>query len=92
MKNFNWEKFMDKDNKIAVHCKTEEEAIDFCRQMDGHGLKWCDSVSYIEENNWEKYKKETCYLNDGTFTNMFSCEDCADKLLEWSDYIKKIFN
>lgn len=34
---FNWEEFMDKNNKIAVHCKTEEEAIDFCRQMDAHG-------------------------------------------------------
>lgn len=23
---FNWKEFMDKNNKIAVHCKTEEEA------------------------------------------------------------------
>ncbi len=26
---FNWDEFKDADNKIAVHCKTEEEAKDF---------------------------------------------------------------
>lgn len=31
---FNWEEFMNRNNKIAVHCKTEKEAIDFCKQMD----------------------------------------------------------
>lgn len=29
MKKFNWNEFKNKYNKIAVHCKTEEEAIDF---------------------------------------------------------------
>lgn len=32
---FNWEEFLDINNKIAVHCKTEEEANDFYKQMDG---------------------------------------------------------
>lgn len=39
MKKFNWEEFLDRNNKIAVHCKTEEEAKDFCNQMNEHGLK-----------------------------------------------------
>lgn len=30
---FNWDEFLDSNNKIAVHCKTEEEAEDFCTQM-----------------------------------------------------------
>ncbi len=36
---FNWEEFKDADNKIAVHCKTEEEAKDFCKQMNEKGMK-----------------------------------------------------
>ena len=36
---FNWDEFLDENNKIAAHCKTEEEAIDFCKQMDEHGTK-----------------------------------------------------
>lgn len=39
MKKFNWEEFKDKNNKITVHCKTEEEAKDFCKQMHEHGMK-----------------------------------------------------
>lgn len=49
MKKFNWEEFKDKNNKIAVHCKTEEEAKDFCKQMHEHGLKWCSGASYIKK-------------------------------------------
>ena len=40
MKKFNWDEFKNKDNKIAMHCKTEEEAKDFCKQMHEHGMKW----------------------------------------------------
>lgn len=29
---FDWGRFIDKKNRIAVHCKTEE-ADDFCRNM-----------------------------------------------------------
>lgn len=36
---FNWDEFKDTDNKIAVHCKTEEEAKDFCKQMHEKGMK-----------------------------------------------------
>lgn len=31
MKEFNWSEFKDVNNIIAVHCKTEEEAKDFCK-------------------------------------------------------------
>lgn len=59
MKEFNWEEFKDKNNKIAVHCKTEEEAKDFCNQMYEHGMKWNNSTnSYIERTNWHVSKKK----------------------------------
>lgn len=45
MKQFNWEEFKDGNNKIAVHCKTEEEAKDFCKQMHEHGLKLTQAPS-----------------------------------------------
>lgn len=48
---FNWDEFKNKDNKIAVHCKTEEEAIDFCKRMHEHGMKWCTGKSYMEKTN-----------------------------------------
>lgn len=79
---------MNTSNKIVVHCKTEEEAIDFCKQMDEHGLKWRNRDSYLEENNWNIYKEKTCYDSDGSFgTKNISYINYT--ILEWSDYIKK---
>ena len=92
MKQFNWEEFKDKNNKIAVHCKTEEEAKDFCKQMYEHGLKWDNSTnSYIERTNWHVLKEKTCYTNHGRYCekDYYIENDC--EILEWSDYMKKEF-
>lgn len=92
MKQFNWEEFKDGNNKIAVHCKTEEEAKDFCKQMHEHGLKWYNSTkSYIERTNWHVFKEKTCYTNHGRYCDKdyYVENDC--EILEWSDYMKKEF-
>lgn len=85
---FNWEKFMNKDNNIAVHCKTEEEAIDFCKKMDKLGMRWTSGEYYSTNNNWKTYKGRTCYTNNGYFgTKEGSLNDY--KIYEWSDYMIK---
>ena len=91
MKKFNWNEFKNKDNKIAVHCKTEEEAKDFCRQMHGHGMKWCTGKSYMEKTNYEEYKGETCYVGSGMFSSYWYYNSEGYKILEWSDYMQKEF-
>ena len=57
MKKFNWDEFKNKDNKIVMHCKTEEEAKDFCRQMHGHGNE-CAQQSYNGKKTNMKSDKE----------------------------------
>lgn len=91
MKKFNWEEFKDKNNKIAVHCKTEEEAKDFCKQMHEHGLKWCNGYSYILKTYYETYEKRTCYIGYGRYSNYDYFIEQGYKILEWSDYMKKEF-
>jgi len=90
MKQFNWEEFKNKNNNIAVHCKTKEEADDFCRQMHEHDMRWCDGDSYLETTHWEKHKEHIAYTNRGTFGS----EDCYRALgctiLEWSDYMNNL--
>ena len=86
---FNWDEFMDKNIKISVHCKTEEEAIDFCRKMDDHGMRWCNGDSYIENNGWNEKKDEICYTNYGVFNSKDWYEYCEYKILEWSNYMIK---
>lgn len=88
MKKFNWEEFKDVNNRIAVHCKTEDEAKDFCKKMHEHGLRWCHTDSYIERTNWHIYKEKTCYSNSGRYCNKDYYIENDFKILEWSDYMK----
>ena len=91
MKKFNWDEFKNKDNKIVMHCKTEEEAKDFCRQMHGHGMKWCRGKSYMEKTNYEKCKGETCYTGSGMLSSYRYYNSEGYEILEWSDYMQKEF-
>lgn len=91
MKKFNWNEFKNKYNKIAVHCKTEEEAIDFCKRMHEHEMKWCTGKSYMEKTNYEDYKGETCYYGIGEYSSRVYAEKYNYKILEWSDYMQKKF-
>jgi hypothetical protein len=60
---FNWEDFKNSDGKIAVHCKTEEEAEEFIKECFKHGIKW----SYSDENttHWGEANKRTYYVYSG---------------------------
>lgn len=90
MRKFNWDEFKNKDNKIAVHCKTEEEAKDFCKRMHEHGMKWCSGKSYLKETNYESCEEETCYIK-GEFSPYQYYKSNGYEILEWSDYMNKEF-
>lgn len=92
MKKFNWEEFKDKDNNIAVHCKTREEAEDFCKKMHEHGMKWISGRTYIQSmTHYNVYKEKTCYANDGMYSSYDFFKEEKYQILEWSNYMKKEF-
>lgn len=89
-KEFDWDKF--KNEKIAVHCKTEEEAKDLCQKMHEHGMKWFDgSYYYLSTTCYEEYRTETCYTGRGTFGDCNFYIKRGYTILEWSDYMQKEF-
>lgn len=47
--------------KYVMHCKTKEEAEDFCRYLDSIGHMWGSGDSYLSQNNWNTYRVSTCY-------------------------------
>ena len=92
MKKFNWAEFLNKNNKIAVHCKTEEEAIDFCEQMNKHGLRFSDGGSYIFNNYWRTtYEEKMIYSNDGMYGTQWDYSRGSWKIYEWSEYMEHEF-
>lgn len=90
MKKFNWNEFKNKDNKIAVYCKTEEEAVDFCKQMHKHRMKWRNGESYLKNTNYMR-NEGTCYYGSGEYSTRDFAEKYNYKILEWSDYMQKKF-
>ena len=88
---FNWDEFKNKNNKIAVHCKTEEEAIDFCKQMYKHGMVWAPGSSYLSYTRYGVYRDKTCYGGDGRHRSYDCFKKYKYKILEWSDYMNKEF-
>ena len=91
MKEFNWEDFKNIDNKIAVHCKTEEEAKDFCKQMHEHDMTWISGRWYLVYTYYEEYKDESCYTNYGVVVTYGFCKENGYTIVEWSDYMQKEF-
>ena len=85
MKKFNWDEFKNKYNKIAVHCKTEEEAKDFCKQMHEHGMKWCNGESYLKNTNYNVHHEGTCYYGNGEYSSRDFAEKYNYKILECGD-------
>ena len=49
-----------KENEV-IHCKNEEQANAICKLMHEAGLKWNSSFSYLNDNKFKDYKKQTCY-------------------------------
>lgn len=71
----------------AMHCKTYDEAVNFCDYLHSTGRSWITGRSYYEYTNWEKYKTKTIYyFNEGSY-----CEiDLVNQgytVLEWGDFM-----
>lgn len=85
---FNFEKW--KDKKVCMYCQTEEEMVDFCKEMDSAGLRWCTGDRYTETNPFI-CAPIVYYFNNGTHdsgNNIMS----GTIVLKWSDYMKeKVF-
>ena len=61
--------FEAKDN-LVIHCDTEEKAEKLLREFGREGYRWCTGNRYIEDTNWEVYRKRTCYSNSRGYGNI----------------------
>lgn len=90
MRFFDFDKY--KGQKVAMHCKTEEEAFDFCDLMHKHHKKWFNGITYKQTTNYSNYCDETCYcFNCGTFGRKSWLMDKGYEILQWNDYMNKQF-
>ena len=78
----------DYKGKYVMHCKTKEEAEDFCRYLDSIGQKWKYGISYIRKTFWNNWESETAYdFNSADFGRVSDYKNNGYKILEWSNFM-----
>lgn len=71
--------------ELAIHCKTEGEAKELLKAFDRVGQKWDSGDSYLNETEWEIYKKDTIYYNDNTYESTTYAEYTGDTVYEFNE-------
>lgn len=79
------DEFWDSEDKLAIHCDTEEKAIKLLKEFDKLGKRWIGGNSYINANYWKCYREKTCYSNDGAYGKKNECELMNYKIYEFED-------
>lgn len=79
----------DYKGDYAMHCKTKEEAESFCRFLHQNGREWRNEDSYLENDRWDRYERDTVYLfNNGSFGGVEYAKCEGSVILEWSDFME----
>lgn len=67
--------------KYVMHCKTENEAREFCNCIKRHG------IHYDADRNFKSYKENLCYnFNFERYSDKGYYESNGYTILEWSDF------
>lgn len=75
-----------------MHCRTQEEAEDFCKFLDSVGRCWMSGASYAKMTRYNGYKENTCYdFNAGKYNRFSWFVENNYTILEWSDFMNKEF-
>lgn len=78
--------FWNSEEKLAIQCKTKEQADNLCMAFDRLGKKWKDGTSYALKNFFNIIDK-TCYCNDRTWCDKGNLLDCGWKVYEFEDVV-----
>jgi len=74
--------------KEVVHCKTEAEAVAFCKMMHEAGLKWLDGDSYVRTSEFDKRKECTCYSpKSGAYVSISFATESGYTITPATDFI-----
>lgn len=73
---------------FAMHCKTKEEARDFCNYLDTIGKTWWNMSSYKRNHHWGEFREDTVYyFNEGAYGCISARYPVSYRILEWSDFM-----
>ena len=75
------------EEKVVMHCSSLKQAKIFLEYLDNYGYNWCSGESYLNSNEWERFKENTCYcFLEGTYDYLEYFIDEDYEILEFSDF------
>lgn len=83
--------FWESEEELAIHCDTEEKAIKLCKKFNEMGKIWTSGRTYNERINYENYKEDTAYSNDGGYCSIGWFKEKNYKIYEFeqvADFIE----
>lgn len=88
---FNFDEW--KNKKVVMHCKTLEEAEDFCHEMQKAGMERNNGSSYGKDSYFKNIGSSMCYwFNLGLCGSKEFFESKGFIVLEWGDYMNRETN
>lgn len=86
LKKITLTKFWTSEEKLAIHCDTEEKANELLQAFNKLGKKWCDGDYYRnDDNQFDFYKKDTGYSNRGEYGEYRSLKNDLYKIYEFDE-------
>lgn len=70
MYKITFQEWLNSRKELFIHCRTHEEAIFLCEQLDKAGKTWLSGRPYTDNDFWDEYNTSTCYGNYRTFTSV----------------------
>ena len=77
--------FWDSDEKLAIHCDTEEKAKRLCEEFGKMGKRWLSGSSYFEFYDYLTYQEYTCLSNTNEYSPISYFIDDNIKVFEFDE-------
>ena len=82
----------DYKGKYVMHCKTKDEAKNFCAYLDSVGKRWRNGSRYTDNTCYKHYEEDTVYgFNEGMFDDIRCSKADGYTILEWEDFMNNTF-
>lgn len=85
LKKITLTKFWASEEKLSIHCDTEEKTNKLLMAFDKMGKKWTNGTSYLSDNFYRSYTERTCYANDNCYAYYNWCKNHGYKIYEFDE-------
>lgn len=83
---FDWSAWLNRENRIAIHCETIAEAMALMKALAEAGCKWSSGTEYNPARTlWNEYHERTCYSNRGEYCSTEYYENNGYTVWEMSE-------